>query len=160
FDREGALYIAQASFDPAVVPGIYRVPAGGGDATTPWAASPTMTFPNGLALAADGSLYIADSGGAIFRADHEGHVSEWKRDPALAGDPTACPGLLPVSIGANGIAVTATDVWVTNTDHGALIRIPIAADGSAGSASTIVEDCALAGADGLARASDGTFVVA
>src|SRR5262249_55627446 len=75
-------------------------------------------------------------------------------------DPTACPDLLPIPIGANGIVVTATDVWVTNTDHGALIRIPIDDDGAAGAATVVVSDCALAGADGMAQAADGSFVIA
>ena len=30
FDPAGQLYVAQASFDPSVVPGIFRVPVGGG----------------------------------------------------------------------------------------------------------------------------------
>jgi sugar lactone lactonase YvrE len=160
FDDAGQLYVAQASFDPSVAPGVYRVPATGGDVTTPWAADPAMTFPNGLAFAGDGSLFVADSSGAIFKIDREGHVATWKRDPLLVGDPTACADLLPIPIGANGIVVTATDVWATSTDRGALVRIPIADDGSAGDAIAVVDDCALAGADGMAQASDGTFVIA
>ena len=161
FDAAGQLYIAQASFDPSVVPGIYRVPAGGGAATAPWASDPAMTFPNGLAFTASGQLFVADSTGAVFAIDTAGHVAVWKRDPLLVGDPHACPGVLPMPpIGANGIVVTATDVWVTNTDHGALVRIPIRADGSAGDATAVVSDCALAGADGIALGHDGAFVAA
>jgi len=160
FDAAGQLYVAQASFDPAVAPGIYRLPAGGGDATTPWAADPAMTFPNGLAFAGDGSLYVADSTGAIFKIDGAGRVAAWTRDALLAGDPNACPGVLPIPIGANGIVATASDVWVTNTDHGALVRIPIEADGAAGEARAVISDCALAGADGIAASADGSFVVA
>jgi len=160
FDDAGQLYIAQASFDPSVAPGVYRASPDGGDATTPWAADPAMTFPNGLAFAADGTLFVADSSGKIFRIDGAGHVATWSQDAVLAGDPQACPGVLPVPIGANGIVVTATDVWVTNTDHGALVRIPIRDDGAAGDATAVVSDCALAGADGMAQAADGTFVIA
>jgi sugar lactone lactonase YvrE len=160
FDPAGNLYVAQASFDPSVVPGIYRIPAGGGSATAPWASAPTMTFPNGFSFAADGSLFVADSTGAVFKIDAAGNVATWKTDPVLVGDPTACPDLLSISIGANGIVATATDVWVTNTDHGALVRIPIEADGTAGAATAVVEDCSLAGADGLALDGDGSFVVA
>ena len=160
FDGDGRLYIAQASFDPSVAPGIFRVPAGGGSATAPWAADPAMTFPNGLAFASDGSLFVADSTGVVFRIAASGAVTTWKSDPLLVGDPKACPGVLPIAIGANGIVVTASDVWVTNTDHGALIRIPIRGDGTAGDATAVVSDCALAGADGLALADDGSFVAA
>ena len=119
-----------------------------------------MTFPNGLAFASDGSLFVADSTGKIFRIAASGAVATWKSDPLLVGDPKACPGLLPIPIGANGIVVTQTDVWVTNTDHGALIRIPIRGDGTAGDATAVVSDCSLAGADGLALADDGSFVAA
>ena len=158
-DGAGELYVAQASFDPSVVAGVYRVPVGGGAATAPFASDLAMTFPNGLAFDRSGRLFVADSGGAIFTVDVNGKVAEWLRDPLLAGDPNACPGLLPLPIGANGIVVTEHDVWVTNTDHGALVRVPIAGDGTAGAARAVVQDCALAGADGLA--GDGsTFLVA
>jgi hypothetical protein len=160
FDGVGQLYVAQASFDASVAPGVYRIPPGGGDAATPWAADPAMTFPNGFAFAQDGSLFVADSTGVIFKIDASGQVATWKTDPLLVGDPKACPNLLPVPIGANGIVATATDVWVTNTDHGALVRIPIGPGGAAGPATAVVQDCALAGADGLALDRDGTFVIA
>jgi hypothetical protein len=54
----------------------------------------------------------------------------------------------------------ATDVWVTHTDRGGLIRIPILANGAAGTATAVVQDCAFAGLDGLVRARDGSFVAA
>jgi hypothetical protein len=160
FDRAGTLHVAQASFDPSVAPGIYRVPVGGGTATTPWATHPAMTFPNGLAFDTSGALYVADSGGAVFRATRDGHVTEWKRDPLLAYDGTACANAPPLPVGANGIVVTSAEVWVTNTSTGAIVRIPIGRDGRAGESRALVTDCALAGSDGLARADDGSLVVA
>jgi len=160
FDGDGALYVAQASFDPSVVPGIFRIPEGGGTATTPWASHPSMTFPNGLAFDASGALWISDSGGAIFRADRAGTTTEWKRDALLAYDGAACANAPPFHVGANGLVVTESDAWLTNTSTGALVRIPIAKDGTAGAATAVVKDCALAGADGLARERDGAFVVA
>jgi hypothetical protein len=160
FDDSGALFVAQASFDPSVAPGIYRVMPGGGTVTQPWAQSPAMTFPNGLAFDGSGTLYVADSGGAIFRADRAGNVTEWKRDPILSYDPSACANAPPFPVGANGIVVTSSEAWVTNTSTGAIVRIPIQDDGSAGTAAAIVTDCALAGADGLARGEDGTLIAA
>jgi sugar lactone lactonase YvrE len=69
--------------------------------------------------------------------------------------------MVPLAIGANGIAHDAKNVYVTNTDYGRLVAIPIAADGSAGTATIVKEDCAaLAGADGLVIDTDGTFLVA
>jgi sugar lactone lactonase YvrE len=158
FDGDDLL-AAQASFDPsAVKPGIYRIPAGGGEPTAPWAADASMTFPNGLTLDRSGMLWVADSTGVIFRVDRAGNVSEWTRDPLLVGDPSTCG--YPLPIGANGIIVTGDTVWVTSTARGALVRIPILDDGTAGAATAVLDDCSWAGADGLVRARDGSLLFA
>jgi len=89
-DGAGELYVAQASFDPSVVAGVYRVPVGGGAATAPFASDPAMTFPNGLAFDRSGRLFVADSGGAILRSMRTGrwpsgcaiHCSRATRAPA------------------------------------------------------------------------------
>jgi sugar lactone lactonase YvrE len=56
----------------------------------------------------------------------------------------------------------ATNVYVTNTDYGRLIKIPVNGDGSAGKAAVIKEDCStLVGADGLLiDQKDNTFIIA
>jgi len=53
-------------------------------------------------------------------------------------------------------------VYVTNTDKGTLVRIPIQPDGAAGTAALAAGPSCdeLNGADGLAIAPDGSFVVA
>jgi hypothetical protein len=156
FDGDDLL-AAQASFDPSTVkPGIYRIPEGGGNPTAPWATHPSMTFPNGLTFDQSGMLWVADSTGVIFRIDRAGHVSEWTHDPLLVGDPSACG--YPLPIGANGIVVTRDTVWVTSTARGALVRIPIQRDGTAGAAKAVLDDCTWSGADGLVRASDGSLL--
>jgi sugar lactone lactonase YvrE len=86
------------------------------------------------------------------------------RDPEFRGQnrhaSPAC-GFVPLPIGANGIAHDAKNVYVTNTDYGRIIAVPIAADGSAGTPSILKEDCAsLGGADGLVVDADGSFVIA
>jgi sugar lactone lactonase YvrE len=162
FDPPGALYALEASFDPASVQaGVYKIPASGGDVTEPWAKDPMMTFPNGIAFDAAGKAYVADSGGSIFTIDGSGTVKTWSSDPLLKGDPGACPGLLPIPIGANGVAVTSKELWVTNTDKGYLLRFPIDAEGKAGPVQTVLSGCSYAGADGLVvDPSDGSVVVA
>lgn len=163
FDASGALFVAQTkNADTApVTPGIYRIPPGGGAVTTPLATHPQMVFPNGLAFLPSGKLLVTDSAtGQIFAVDPgSGATSVWKADPALAGS-AACAAPLPFPIGANGIVVAGSEAFVTNTSKGSITRIAIAADGSAGAASTVLEDCSYAGLDGLARDADGSLVVA
>jgi sugar lactone lactonase YvrE len=57
--------------------------------------------------------------------------------------------MLPAPIGANGIVHDANAFYVTVSNYGRIVKIPMNADGGAGTATKLVEDCALAGADGL-----------
>ena len=55
----------------------------------------------------------------------------------------------------------ANAFYVTNTNYGRIVKILRGADAGAGVASTLVEDCALAGADGLTLdTKDGSLIVA
>jgi len=164
--RGDDLYGALVSFVPEVAAGIYRAGAAGGPATL-FASHPEMAFPNGMAFADDGQLYVTDSAaGAVFRISPAGEVTKWRTDPLLAGNKDFCgPGKgvgVPFDIGANGIVVEADAVFVTNTDRASIVRIPIAADGRAGAPALVAgPSCAdLGGADGLAVAPDGDFIVA
>jgi sugar lactone lactonase YvrE len=126
-----------------------------------------MKFPNGLASYRN-TLLVADSEGVIYSISSTGIPTVWSNDPLLAprsfdpNAPSACAGLVPLHIGANGIAIEGRNAYVTNTNYGRLIRIPITLDGSAGTASVVREDCAnLEGADGLAiDSNDGSFIIA
>ena len=77
------------------------------------------SFPNGLAVdPPTGNIYIADSSlGVVWRA------------PSGGGTPTAwstAPELAPTTLfGANGLKVHNGAVWVSNLDHGTLVRIPL-----------------------------------
>jgi sugar lactone lactonase YvrE len=169
-DAAGNVYyaVAAASATPVPAPGIYKVAPSGGVAV-PFAlgssVTPNMSFANGLDFIGP-NLYVADSEGVIYTIDPAGTATVWSKDPSLRPDATASGtspacGFVPLAIGANGIAHDATNVYVTNTDYGRLIAIPIAADGSAGTPSILKEDCAsLGGADGLAIDADGSFVIA
>jgi hypothetical protein len=167
-DAAGNVYyaVAAAAAPPNnPLPGIYRFASGGGGAATPFslgsAATPPMNFANGLDfIGAD--LYVADSEGVIYKVNPGGVASAWSQDPLLAPSMAACSGKVPLPIGANGIVHDANNVYVTNTDYGRLIKIPINANGSAGAAAVIKEDCAtLVGADGLLiDPKDGSFIIA
>jgi sugar lactone lactonase YvrE len=164
FDAQGALFVAQTKNAPAaaVTPGIFKIPAGGSAAavTTPFATDAAMTFPNGIAIGDQGDLLVTDSGsGIVFRVTAAGQVSRWKEAVELQGSP-ACPGNLPFPIGANGIVRTASEVFVTNTAKGSVVRIAVDANGSAGALTTVIADCKYLGLDGIARDADGSLVVA
>lgn len=77
---------------------------------------------------------------------------------ALCGN-SAGPGF---AIGANGIVVERDAVYVVNMDRATLVQIPREAAGHAGTPHVLAgPDCdALGGADGLAHAPDGSFVIA
>ncbi|HZU82973.1 MAG TPA: hypothetical protein VE987_08660, partial [Polyangiaceae bacterium] len=145
---------------PAPAPGVYKFPPGGG-AGTLFSSDPGMNFPNGLTFIGS-SLFVADSYGAVYVIDAQGTASVWSSDALLAPDPTACSGSVPLPIGANGLVHDANNVYVSNTNHGRIVKIPMSADGGAGTASVLVEDCAaLAGADGVVLdTKDGSLIVA
>ncbi len=164
FDAQGALFVTQTKNAPgaAVTPGIYKIPAGGSlDAVTvPFATDAAMTFPNGIAFGDEGDMLVTDSGsGIVFRVTAAGQVTRWSEAVELSGSP-ACPGPLPFPIGANGIVRAASEVFVTNTAKGSLVRIAVGPDGSAGAVTTIIADCKYIGLDGLARDTDGSLLVA
>jgi hypothetical protein len=163
FGADGSLYAALVSFDPTVQPGIYRIPATGGQGTL-FAKHPKMVFPNGLAFDDAGALFVADSAsGTVYKIGPSGVVTAWTSSPLLAGDSTACGGSgNPFPIGANGIVERDAAFFVTNTDQGSIVRVAILPDGTAGTPKiAVAPDCAeLAGADGVAVDSRGRLVVA
>lgn len=159
------LFGALVSFVPDVPAGIYRAVPGG--PATLFARHPEMAFPNGLAFDASGRMYVTDSAaGAVFRISTAGEIVKWAASPLLIGGKDSCgagQGVgVPFDIGANGIAIDDGAIVVTNTDRGSLVRIPIQPDGSAGVPGLIAgPSCAeLNGADGLAVAPGGDFIVA
>lgn len=127
--RDGSLYVAECSGNADT--GVWRLRRG----ATPVqiAALPPDGFPNGMALdARTGDLYVADS----FRGE------VWKV-PTGGGAPSvwaAGSALQMVSFGgANGIVLHDDAIWVSNTDKGVIVRIPIRGDGSAGPIQPVVD---------------------
>jgi sugar lactone lactonase YvrE len=166
----GDVYVAVAAPDPTKYQaGIYKIPKAGGDATL-FAKDAAMVFPNGIAFDSTGNLYVTDAiAGAVFKVSADGTtVDNWLTDALLKGDnamTNPCSPHLPFTIGANGIAVIGTDLYVGNTDKASIIKIPIKGDGTADVPAPYVTSDAttclpLKGLDGLFPDADGTILVA
>ena len=149
------LYVAVSTFDPATN-GVYRIDRDGAIARLP--GTEAIVLPNGLAFDRRGNLFVTDSvGGAIWRVPRNGTAELWLRHPLLAGDNSAPP---PVPLGANGIAFHKGTLFVTNTETGSLITVPVHRDASPGAPSVFASGPALVGADGLAIDATGNLYVA
>jgi sugar lactone lactonase YvrE len=163
FDDEDRLLVALPSFATDPPTGIYRAPAGGGDATL-FASHESMMFPSAIRQHGDGDLFVTDSFTAtLFRITPDGEATVWITDPMLSGDKTICgfdDALF--DIGANGLVVTDDRVIVAVTHQAQVLEIPIEADGGAGAIEVLAgPDCdALGGVDGMDLAPDGSIYAA
>lgn len=109
--------------------------------------------PNALARDNHGVLYVSDSfGGRIWKIAADGAKAVWKADPLLA---TA--GFPP--FGANGVAFDRNEanLYVANTGDDTILRIPVNADGSAGTVSVFASG--VDGPDGIAFDVRGNLYV-
>ncbi|MEW2514408.1 hypothetical protein [Streptomyces sp. NPDC046870] len=151
--HDGTLYVNYATGTSAT--GVWRLSPG--DAPERIAALPADGLPNGLALdERRGVLYVADSvRGTVWRVPLSGGTATaWARGAALAPLPAAPAG----GFGANGVKLHRDAVWVSNTDRGTLLRIPVRADGAAGPVETRAGG--LAGIDDFAFPGHGRSVLA
>src|SRR5262249_30289296 len=134
--------------------GIWRIGPNG--QATRISAFPVGSLLNGLALDPQtGYLYVADSQEpVIWRVPLAGGAPvAWATGSAFAGTN---------NLGANGTKVHDGAVWVSNTDKGTLLRIPIDRDGGSGPIQTwssdlpTIDDFAFTGhGDTAAIALDG-----
>ncbi|MDQ0829424.1 sugar lactone lactonase YvrE [Streptomyces achromogenes] len=125
--ENGTLYVTYATGTRAT--GIWRIPARGGKPRQ-IAQLPANGFPNGLALdERRGVLYVADSVlGTVWRVPRAGgKPTAWARGAALEPR-NARPA---AKVGANGLRLHRDAVWVSNTNAGTLLRIPVGEAGSA-----------------------------
>jgi sugar lactone lactonase YvrE len=130
----GDLYIALAAGSAR---GVYRMDRDGQIELLP--GSNQIFFANGLAFDEVGTLYVTESvsvvslpprgPGGIWRIPRRGQAELWMRDELLRG--TGALGQ-PVWIGANGIAYYHGNLYVTNTEKGTVLQIPVLEDGTAG----------------------------
>ena len=145
--------------------GVWRFPKSGGNGER-IAGSETIGFPNDLAVAENGDIYVASSvepkddkganQGGVWRIS-DGKVEKWLVSPALGGTGTSG---LPVPVGANGIAVRGDTVYVANTEQGQIVTIAIGEDGDAGEPAVLVKDAQLNGSDGITFDDAGNIFVA
>jgi sugar lactone lactonase YvrE len=126
----GDLYVAMAA---GADRGVWRVDREGHKELLP--GSNQIFFANGLAFDDVGTLYVTESvsmptrQGGIWRIPRGGQAELCVRDVLLTG--TGALGQ-PVPIGANGIAYYHGDLYVTNTEKGTVLRMPVWSDGSVG----------------------------
>lgn len=151
--HDGTLYVTYATGTRKT--GIWRITRDGG---TPEqiANLPADGLPNGLALDEHrGVLYAADSVlGTVWRVPQTGGTAtKWAKLPALA--PSRAPS---GGFGANGIKVHGHAVWVSNSDRGTLLRIPVRPDDSADAIET--RATGLRGIDDFAFTGRGHTVLA
>lgn len=116
-----------------------------------FASLPLDTIPNGIARTPAGDLLVADSLGRVWRVNNAGDATVWLQHEWLAG--RSFIGRFP---GANGIQVWNGAAYVTNSDLGLVVRIPIASNGSAGVPHVAFSDI---GGDDFAIDADGTLYV-
>ncbi|GAA0587469.1 hypothetical protein [Streptomyces crystallinus] len=123
--HDGTLYFGYATGTERLH-GIWRLRPGGRPERI--AALPVTGFPNGLDLDEGAHcLYVADSALGVVHVvpTKGGPATTWSDDDLLK--PTT-------AFGANGLKVHRHAVWVSNTDTGRLLRIPIRRGGEAGAA--------------------------
>ena len=118
------------------------------DVLTKVALLPEDTFPNGIAFHG-GLLYITDSlRGAVWRVTLGEGVAEpdapWLQDELLAPDPNG------YYLGANGLAFSGKQLYVSVYDYGRIVRVPVRGDGSPGAVKLVREAPELITADGIA----------
>lgn len=150
-DRRDRLFAALASFDDTTH-GIWRVRSDGSARRV--VPLPTDAFPNAIAFRGR-SMFVTDSfGGAVWRI-RRGHARIWAQDDILLGDTST-----DLPIGANGLAFYGRYLYVSNTQKGRIVRIPVEPGGRAGTPVLLVEDEAIFGADGIAFDVRGNLYVA
>jgi hypothetical protein len=118
--------------DPSVAAGVARLE---GSTLVMEAELPAGASPNGIAVDASDTLYVADSAlGRVWRLRPGATTPEiWAEGGPLAFDPAlGFPG-------PNGIKVAGGQVYVSNPSKLHVVRIPLRPDGSAGDPSILVD---------------------
>lgn len=130
----GDVYVASAA---GLDRGVWRIDPDGQLELVP--GSDQIFFANGLAFDDAGTLYVTESvsmspsgpgQGGLWRIPRGGVAELCLRDPLLTG--TGALGQ-PVPIGANGIVYYHGNLYITNTEKGTVLRVPVRPDGSLGS---------------------------
>jgi sugar lactone lactonase YvrE len=149
---DGSLYV---NYNAGSRSGIWRIAPRGGTPVQV-VATPDVKVLNGLALdRGQDALYATDStAGTVWKISLKtGTASLWAQGAELDRSTVNSSGF-----GANGIKVHDGAVWVSNTDQGTLLRIPIGAHGTAGAVTTVAQG--LTAIDDFAFTGHGDTVLA
>ena len=149
---DGTVYYNLDSADAARA-GIWALSPNG--STRRVASVPANTFLNGLAIDPSGrTLYAADTlGSTVWSASASGGTARrWLVNSYLAPSLPA-----PNNYGANGLRFHDGAVWVSDTNQGLLMRIPVSASGAPGALRVVADG--LAGIDDFNFLSPGSDVV-
>jgi sugar lactone lactonase YvrE len=150
-DVRGDLYAVQGTSN-ADVHGVWKITPGG--AKERIAGTDGIVIPNDVEILPDGTVYITDSAGAVWRSLRGQPAMIWVEDEALVG--TGAYGL-GYPLGANGIVAVQGGLMVSNAEKGQLVFFPILADGSAGQPTVVVAAPGLFGLDGITADARGTI---
>jgi len=114
---------------------------------------PSPAFCNDMTVDAKGNLYVADSFGKIYRlAKGASSLTVWSTEPLLAASSEN-------GFGADGIAFDGqSNLYVNTYSDGRLLRFPINADGSAGTAKQLTVSQPLGLPDGMRMLDANTLV--
>ena len=130
--RDKAIYTLVLATEPQNR-GLWRVDRSGNSSL--WSGLPMQASGNGLALDHQGNFYIADSAlGMVWKIKPEGGPPSRWYEGSLTG--AGIDSRLPT---ANGIKVSQSSVYVSNTRQKRIIRIQIRNDSSAGKATVMDE---------------------
>jgi sugar lactone lactonase YvrE len=161
FAPNGRLFVASGGFDPALDASyVFSVDPATGALSVVTALDPDG-FPNDMAFDDAGTTYLTDSFlGVVWKLTPGGAASIWLSDPLLLGNPNA--PVLGLPFGANGIVFDRAKrkLFVSNTDLGAILEIPVGRNGAPGDIEIFASGPELVGADGLAMDRAGTLYVA
>lgn len=147
-DHYGHVYAAIASFHPATH-GVWQIDPDGSGFRIP--GSEDILMPNDLDFDRHGNLYVTDTMmGAVWRigtTQPEGRPVElWIQHDLLLASGPVNPN---VDLGANGIAIKGSEVYVAVTEGARVVRIDISPDGSAGTPTVFAQHPDLLLIDGL-----------
>lgn len=137
FDPQGTLYLTAGpsgltpTAQTTAQPSIWRItPEGKG--------TRQLTFqrganPNGITIDDSGALFVADSNlGRVWRvAANAAQAEVWLDAPLLRPSGTGLPG-------ANGLKFYGGALYVSNSDSGNILRVPVKGDGLAGKPSIFI----------------------